>query len=177
MSSPKLDRTHGKNHWKPRPRFPIRAILLLTAVVALACSVMLVIAKIRTAELEEALRAREAAKRNYYQAEQRRLRNIQMGPTKIRVIASDTKEAVPGVILETTLIGPDGGDGGFETTLTNNDGFAHLHPSLSPGRYQIDLVPDPDSRFADKDWNRGELYLQIMPDGSCSIRILELDPK
>ena len=120
---------------------------------------------------------REFAKRGYHQSELRRLKQITMGTRRIQVIAEDTKEPISEVILETTLIGPDGGDGGFQTTATDEDGFCYLHPSVSQGRYQFDLVPNPESRYADKNWRGGDPYLSIRHDGSSSIRIIELKPK
>lgn len=90
----------------------------------------------------------------------------QTGIPFLRVVASDTGEPVPGVIVEMTLIGPDGGDGGYQVYLTNADGYARLYVPLHQGRYQFGLVPSPDSRFCETQWHRDDPYLTIL-NGLC----------
>ena len=70
------------------------------------------------------------------------------GPTFAKIIDKDSGEPVAGAIINMTLIGPDGGDGGFQQFLTDADGHAHLTIPMMKGRYQYHLDPGPNSQFA-----------------------------
>lgn len=91
------------------------------------------------------------------------------GPPFVKVVAEDSGEPVPRVVVGMTLIGPDGGDGGFQTYVTAKDGVAPLHFPLTPGRYQFHLNPDPKSRFVYTEWADGEPYILVAADGTTTV--------
>ena len=97
------------------------------------------------------------------------------GPPLLKVVARDTGEPVADVFVGMTLIGADGGDGGFHRFLTRDDGVALLHHPISPGRYQPHLEPSPASRYVHTEWSRGDPYVVVGNDGSSSIPVLRLD--
>ena len=97
------------------------------------------------------------------------------GPPLVKVVASDTGEPVPGALVGLTLIGPDGGDGGFNYFLTRDDGIALRHRPLEAGRYQPHIEPNPESRFSLTHWRRGEPYVVVAQDGSTSVPTLRLN--
>ncbi|WP_372896826.1 hypothetical protein [Stieleria sp.] len=96
------------------------------------------------------------------------------GPPLAKVVAMDSGEPVAGVIIGMTLIGPDGGDGGFQCFTTLQAGIAFRHLPLAPGRYQYHLDPDPKSRFAPTQWHRGQPYLVVANDGTTGAPVLKL---
>ena len=70
------------------------------------------------------------------------------GPAFARTVEKGSDKPKSGVIVNLTLIGPDGGDGGFQQFLTDADGYAHLKIPMMKGRYQYHLDPGPNSQFA-----------------------------
>ncbi len=97
------------------------------------------------------------------------------GPPLAKVVAVDSGEPVAGVIIGMTLIGPDGGDGGFQCFATQHSGIASLHVPLAPGRYQYHLDPDPNSRFAPTQWRPDQAYIVVANDGTTAVPVLKLD--
>ena len=85
---------------------------------------------------------------------------------KIRVVAADTLEPVEDAALETILIGPDGGDGGFHKYTSDADGFITTDQYLWPGRYQIQIVPPPGSRYSVTQYSKQEVFLVVRKDGT-----------
>ena len=75
-----------------------------------------------------------------------------VGLPLVKVVAADTGKPVPEVFVGLTLIGPDGGDGGYQEFLTGSDGVAPRWLRLYPGRYQYHIRPHPDSRYANTEW-------------------------
>ncbi|WP_145196834.1 hypothetical protein [Thalassoglobus polymorphus] len=97
------------------------------------------------------------------------------GPPLAKVVAIDSGEPVEGTIIGMTLIGPDGGDGGFYCFVTQESGLAPLHRPLTPGRYQYHLEPDPDSRFDRTEWRRNQPYIIVASDGTTTVPTLQLE--
>ncbi|MDV6033572.1 MAG: hypothetical protein F9B45_26470 [Phycisphaera sp. RhM] len=97
------------------------------------------------------------------------------GTPLAKVVAMDSGEPVAGVIIGMTLIGADGGDGGFQCFTTQQAGIALRHLTLAPGRYQYHLDPDPNSRYAPTLWRRGQPYLVVANDGTTAVPVLKLD--
>lgn len=93
----------------------------------------------------------------------------------VKVLSADRGEPVSNVIIGLTLIGPDGGDGGFQCSVTDEAGVAHNHLHLAPGRYQYQLMPDPKSRFVQTNWIRSQPYVVVSNDGTTSIPSLRLE--
>ncbi|WP_146462665.1 hypothetical protein [Rubripirellula tenax] len=87
------------------------------------------------------------------------------GPPLVKVVSADNGDPVPDVFVGMTLIGPDGGDGGFEQFLTRADGIAERWSRLSPGRYQYHARPRPDGRFVRTEWRRGDPYFTVDESG------------
>ena len=87
---------------------------------------------------------------------------------RIRVVATDTLEPVEGAEFETILIGPDGGDGGFNAYTTDKNGGLLTTEYLYPGRYQIFIAPPKGSRFEVTQFYEPETYLVVRDDGSYS---------
>lgn len=87
-------------------------------------------------------------------------RNRVLAP--LRVVAADTLDPVAGIEVQTVLIGPDGGDGGFHVYVTDDDGA--VTPRLREGRYQIYLVPPEDSRFVETQFYGTGHYLVVRDD-------------
>lgn len=94
-----------------------------------------------------------------------------------KVLSADRDKPVSNVIVGMTLIGPDGGDGGFFSFVTDETGIAHSDWPLTPGRYQYHLMPDPKSRFNRTYWRRGQPYVVISKDGTTSMPSLLLNVK
>ncbi len=65
-----------------------------------------------------------------------------------------------------TLIGYDGGDGGFSNDFTDEDGRVLLTGYCGPGRYQIRLTSPAGSRFSKTSFSSPELLLTVAKDGS-----------
>lgn len=99
------------------------------------------------------------------------------GPPLAKVVAADSGEPVADVIVCVTLIGPDGGDGGFQCFATDEAGIAHRTHRLTPGRYQPHLQPNPTSDFASTHWKRGEPYIVVAEDGTTAVPTLRLQTK
>jgi hypothetical protein len=116
---------------------------------------------------------READRARFYEVVQRQQAG-RTGPPMAKVVAADSGEPVAGAIVCMTLIGPDGGDGGFQCFVTNEAGIAHNTLRLAPGRYQPHLVPDPASRFVTTQWKRGEPYIVVAEDGTTAVPTLRL---
>lgn len=95
----------------------------------------------------------------------------------VRLIAADTLEPVEGCRFETILIGPDGGDGGFWFSFSNEEGLAALCPYLGPGRYQIYIKPPADSRYRVTQYTKPGTYLIIDESGSSSPVEFKVDVK
>jgi hypothetical protein len=87
----------------------------------------------------------------------------------VRVVAEDTNEPVPGVFVGLTLIGPDGGDGGFQRFLTDSNGIVQRWHAMRAGWYQPHIRPRPGSRFVRTEWRRGEPYVIIAEDGTTTV--------
>ncbi len=94
------------------------------------------------------------------------------GPSLLRVVAADDGKPVRNVIVGLTRIGPDGGDGGFKSFLTDSDGVARRHIPLHPGRYQWQLTPSVDSRYIQTYWRLGMPYISVAADGTTSVPTL-----
>jgi len=99
------------------------------------------------------------------------------GPPLAKVVAADSGAPVADVIVCTTLIGPDGGDGGFQCFATDETGIAHRTHRLTPGRYQPHLNPNPTSGFVTTEWKRGEPYIVVAEDGTSSVPTLRLQTR
>ena len=84
----------------------------------------------------------------------------------IRVIAADTIRPVEGARFQTSLRGPDGGDGGFHEYMTNDAGSFTTDQYLYPGRYQIYIEPPADSRFDVTQYYGKGRYLVVREDGT-----------
>ncbi|KAA0135841.1 hypothetical protein FYZ48_17070 [Gimesia chilikensis] len=97
------------------------------------------------------------------------------GPPMAKVISADLGAPVSNVIIGMTLIGPDGGDGGSQSFVTDEAGIAHQHIRLAPGRYQYHLTPDPKTRFTWTGWTPGQPYIVISGDETTSLPLLRLD--
>ncbi|WP_145370067.1 hypothetical protein [Maioricimonas rarisocia] len=107
----------------------------------------------------------EAARGQIVQAEWKQgtsERNSVLAP--LRIVAADTLDPVAGIEVQTVLIGPDGGDGGFHTYVTGDDGA--VIPRLREGRYQIYLVPPEDSRFVTTQFYGTGNYLVVRDDNA-----------
>ena len=141
-----------------RFQFTIRVLLLVTAVVATVFGAYQFLSRRHSAEVDH-------GKLLYYERHFQQLAG-QNGVPFMRVVTSDTGQPVAHVLVEMTLIGPDGGDGGYQTYLAKTDGYATLHVPLHRGRYQYGLVPPPDSRFRETQWRRSDRYLTFR-DGLC----------
>ena len=87
-------------------------------------------------------------------------------PIYLRIVASDTLRPVEGVRVDYTLIGDDGGDGGFSRDFTTADGSVLLTGYCGPGRYQIQLRPPAGSRFGETEFASPETLLTVAKDGS-----------
>jgi hypothetical protein len=96
------------------------------------------------------------------------------GPPLVKVVSADTGQPVPNVFVGLTLIGPDGGDGGFQEFLTKEDGVAPRWLRLTPGRYQYHLRPHPDSRYTRTEWRRSDPYIIVSETGDTSVPALTL---
>ncbi len=90
------------------------------------------------------------------------------GPPLIKVVSAETGDPVPGVLVGMTLIGPDGGDGGFQEFATGSDGIAPRWLNLSPGRYQYHARPRPGGRFKHTEWRRGDPYFTVDASGGIA---------
>lgn len=99
------------------------------------------------------------------------------GPPMVKVLSADRREPVANVIVGMTLIGPDGGDGGFHCFVTDESGVAYNHRQLPAGRYQHSLMPDPKSGFARTSWTHGQPFVVVSHDGTTSVPSLLLDVK
>jgi hypothetical protein len=97
------------------------------------------------------------------------------GPPLAKVVAIDSGEPVAGAIIAMTLIGQDGGDGGYQCFVTQVSGLARLHHSLNPGRYQYHLDPDPESRFVHTEWRRDQPYIIVASNGTTAVPTLQLE--
>lgn len=87
---------------------------------------------------------------------------------RIRVVAADTLEPVSGAEFQTILIGPDGGDGGFNRYTTDADGSVLTTEYLYPGRYQIFIASPEGSRYEVTQYHEQESYLVVRDDGTYS---------
>lgn len=88
---------------------------------------------------------------------------------QLRILAADTREPAGRCHVAFTLIGPDGGDGGFQRSFSDRRGIAKLPSYLSPGRYQIEIEGHgPSSPYARTSYHTDADYLLIRPDGSYS---------
>ena len=96
------------------------------------------------------------------------------GPPLLKVVSADSGEPVPHVFVGMTLIGPDGGDGGFQEFLTGSDGVAPRWLRLTPGRYQFHLRPHPDSRFVRTEWRRSDPYVVVSEAGDTNVPTLTI---
>ncbi|WP_442505882.1 hypothetical protein SH528x_004695 [Novipirellula sp. SH528] len=97
------------------------------------------------------------------------------GPPLLKVVSADTGEPVPNVFVGMTLIGPDGGDGGYQQFLTGPDGVAPRWLPLTPGRYQFHLRPHPNSRFVHTEWRRSDPYVVVSDAGDTTVPTLTID--
>jgi hypothetical protein len=89
---------------------------------------------------------------------------------QLRLLSADTREPVPLCMVDFILIGPDGGDGGFQYKISDRRGIVELPVSLSPGRYQIEIDPtrNKDKRFLQTSYHSKDTYLLIRPDKTYS---------
>jgi hypothetical protein len=85
---------------------------------------------------------------------------------RLRIVAGDTLQPVEGVGVQYTLIGDDGGDGGYADDFTSADGSTLLTGYCGPGRYQIHLIPPDGSRFRKTAYTSPETMLMVAKDGS-----------
>ena len=98
------------------------------------------------------------------------------GLTAVVVVAPDNKTPVPNVGVDLTLIGPDGGDGGFQTGMTDAKGRLRFLGPLRPGRYQYSLTTVEDGELRVREWRRGDPYLRVLPNGDFQPAVLECPP-
>ena len=85
---------------------------------------------------------------------------------RLRIVAGDTLQPVEGVGVQYTLIGDDGGDGGYAGDFTNVEGSTLLTGYCGPGRYQIHLITPAGSRFRRTAYTSPETMLMVAKDGS-----------
>ncbi len=88
------------------------------------------------------------------------------GPPLVKVVSADDGEPVPNILVGMILIGPDGGDGGYQQFLTGPDGIADRWLNLAPGRYQYHMRAGPGGRFVHTEWRRGDTYIRIDTSGN-----------
>lgn len=88
------------------------------------------------------------------------------GTARIRLVAADTIEPVANAQFQPTLIGADGGDGGFHTYMSDRHGDVIV--GESPGRYQLYIDPPENSRYEVTQYYGEGNYLVIRDDGSCA---------
>ena len=93
-------------------------------------------------------------------------RNLVQG--QLRLLAADDRRPVPRCRVAFTLIGPDGGDGGFQSSASDTRGIVKIPAYLSPGRYQVSIECPGQSRYVHTEYASDEEYLLIRPDGSYS---------
>lgn len=88
---------------------------------------------------------------------------------QLRILAADTREPASHCHVMFTLIGPDGGDGGYQRTFSDRRGIAKLPAYLTPGRYQVEIEGHgPTTRFLPTSYHTDADYLLIRPNGSYS---------
>lgn len=89
---------------------------------------------------------------------------------QLRLLAADTREPVALCRVDFILIGPDGGDGGFQMAISDRRGIVKLPAYLSPGRYQIEIDPvrNADKRLVHTSYSSANDYLLIRPDKTYS---------
>jgi len=111
---------------------------------------------------------------NYHSGDLDRLRSY-AGPAVLRVVDGDGIP-VGNVKVSLTLIGPDGGDGGFEYVVTNAEGVARSRETMQAGRYQYGMMPPPNSKFKWTNWKAGSPYITMPQDDShgCQDLVISL---
>lgn len=83
------------------------------------------------------------------------------GAKTVRVQQRSANQPISNAIVRLTLIGPDGGDGGFQSFATDKDGFLRLHHPILSGRYQFDVILPPTNPDRFKAWTRDLGYLMV----------------
>jgi len=91
------------------------------------------------------------------------------------VLATDDLKPVAGATVQVTLIRDDGGDGGFASFKTNEDGIAIVDAALWPGRYQINVRAPKDSRYRNTEFSKDESMLIVDEDAQYSPREFRLN--
>ena len=137
-----------------RRQFTIRGLLILVAVIALTFAAY--------------RRGSRDAREERFQQLARATPGSQSLSIRVRVLASDNLGPVAGATIEATLIGDDGGDGGFAQFVTDAQGVAVIDQALWPGRYQIYLRPPQQSRYHETTFTIEETMLVVCNDGSYS---------
>lgn len=90
------------------------------------------------------------------------------------VLDSEYLAPVHDASIELTLIGPDGGDGGFADFVTNEMGIATVNKSLWPGRYQVNIRAPQGKQLHDAEFSKPESLLVVLKNGSYSPREFRL---
>ncbi|GAA5504563.1 hypothetical protein Rcae01_00002 [Novipirellula caenicola] len=147
-------------------RFSIRTLFAIVTVAALIAVCFV--------HLQRTAAKRRLAKRIEFHRDIVNAQSGVDGPSLLRVVSADDGRPVRNVIVGLTRIGPDGGDGGFKTFLTDSDGVARRHIPLQPGRYQWHLSPSVDSRYIQTYWRPGMPYISVAADGTTSVPTLVL---
>lgn len=142
-------------------KLSVRTLLLLTMVVASGLGLYNWI-QVRHQRAFEAMVAE-----SYEAAAQRLLPSAGKRITRLQDASSG--QPISNAIVRLTLIGPDGGDGGFQMFATDEDGFLRLHHPLRPGRYQYDVILSPTNRDRFKAWTEKLPYLAVAADPSESL--------
>lgn len=91
------------------------------------------------------------------------------GPPLLRIVSADDGSPVCHVIVGLTLIGPDGGDGGWKPFLTDANGYARQHIPLRSGRYQWHLIPSVESQYDRHYWEPRMPYVVVASDDTTTV--------
>ena len=151
----------------PRKQVTLFSLLAITTISASIFAIVL-------AKHQQVLVQRAIDRATFYSRVVQEQSNV-TGHPLAKVVAIDNGELVAGTIIGMTLIGPDGGDGGYHCFVTQESGLARLHHPLTPGRYQYHLHPDPKSRFVPTEWRRDQPYIIVASDGTTAVPTLRLE--
>ncbi|MEM9645869.1 MAG: hypothetical protein AAF989_12835 [Planctomycetota bacterium] len=97
------------------------------------------------------------------------------GPPLCRVVASDTGELVPDVLVCVRPVDSESDDVPYKVYATNEKGVAVHFGELKPGRYEYTLAPHPKSRFLHTFREPSDVCVVIDEDGASSVPVLVLN--
>lgn len=87
---------------------------------------------------------------------------------QLRLLAANNRQPAARCRVAFTLIGPDGGDGGFQSAISDRRGIVKLPAYLSAGRYQIEIEGHGPSPYVWTSYHTDRDFLLIRPDGTYS---------